>query len=191
MDRFNQASRAMRREVRLTREGGATPRRANAHLLPTLLDRLRDDAPQRLTEAPSEYTVTRSQMRDIVQRDLAFLLNTTSMEDLIDRKRHPHAASSTVNFGVPPLAGAFTAARKWDDIEKIIRSAITEFEPRLISDSLSIAPLAGVDAAVHYNVLAFEVRGMIRMDPYPLEFMVQSSLDLETSQLNVTGMRAG
>jgi type VI secretion system protein ImpF len=96
-----------------------------------------------------------------------------------------------VNFGVPPLAGAFTATRKWEDIEKIIRTAISEFEPRLISDSLSIAPLAGVDADVHYNVLAFEIRCMIRMDPYPLEFMVQSSLDLETSQLNVTGMRAG
>lgn len=32
---------------------------------------------------------------------------------------------------------------------------------------------------------------MIRMDPYPLEFMVQSSLDLETSQVNITGMRTG
>jgi type VI secretion system protein ImpF len=185
------ASWAVQREARSAREGAAAPRRASAHLLPTLLDRLRDDAPRRHTEAPSEYTVTRSQMRDIVQRDLAFLLNTTSMEDLIDRERYPHVASSTVNFGVPPLAGAFTATRKWEHIEKIIRSAINEFEPRLIAESLSIAPLAGVDAEVHYNVLAFEVRGMIRMDPYPLEFMVQSSLDLETSQLNVTGMRAG
>src|SRR5262249_25272839 len=49
-----------------------TPRRANTHLLPTLLDRLCDAAPQRLTEAPGEYAVTRAQMRDIVQRDLAF-----------------------------------------------------------------------------------------------------------------------
>jgi type VI secretion system protein ImpF len=191
MNRLKPVSKPMRGDARSVRDGGTTPRRANAHLLPTLLDRLRDDAPQRETEAPNEYAVTRAQMRDIVQRDLAFLLNTTSIEDLIDRKRHPHAASSTVNFGVPALAGAFTATRKWEDIEKIIRTAISEFEPRLISDSLSIAPLAGVDADVHYNVLAFEIRCMIRMDPYPLEFMVQSSLDLETSQLNVTGMRAG
>jgi type VI secretion system protein ImpF len=27
---------------------------------------------------------------------------------------------------------------------------------------------------------------MIRMDPYPLEFMVQSSLDLETSRLHAS-----
>jgi type VI secretion system protein ImpF len=30
---------------------------------------------------------------------------------------------------------------------------------------------------------------MIQMDPYPLEFMVQSSLDLETSRMNIIGMR--
>lgn len=191
MDGRKGGHRVVPGEIRSGRDDTATPRRASTHLLPTLLDRLRDDAPQRQAEAPSEYTVTRAQMRDIIQRDLAFLLNTSSIEDLIDRERYPHAASSTVNFGVPPLAGAYTATRRWDEIERIIRRAIGEFEPRLIPDSLSVAPLTGVDADVHYNVLAFEVRGMVRMDPYPLEFMVQSSLDLETSQVNVTGMRTG
>ncbi|TCW85063.1 type VI secretion system baseplate subunit TssE [Burkholderia sp. SRS-46] len=168
-----------------------TPRRANTYLMPTLLDRLRDDAPQRLVEAPEEYAVTRKQMRDIVQRDLAYLLNTTSIEDQLDRERHPQAAASTVNFGVPPLAGTFLASRQWNDIERTIRQAIADFEPRLIPDSLVVAPRQAADAADHHNVLAFEVRGLVHMDPYPLEFMVQSSLDLETSEIRITGMRAG
>ncbi|WP_144159866.1 type VI secretion system baseplate subunit TssE [Paraburkholderia sp. BCC1885] len=167
----------------------AAPRRANTHLLPTLLDRLRDDAPQRQTEAPEEYAVTRTQMRDILQRDLAFLLNTTSIEDQIDRVRYPEAAASTINFGVPALAGAYIAARKWVDIEQIIRRAILEFEPRLIQDSLAVVPLVGNDARNHYNLMMFEVHGMIHMDPYPLEFLVQSSLDLETSRMNVAHVR--
>ncbi|ORC51212.1 cytoplasmic protein [Burkholderia sp. A27] len=171
--------------------GSAAPRRANTHLLPTLLDRLCDEAPQRPSEAPGEYAVTRTQMRDIVQRDLAFLLNTTSIEDQIDRERYPHAAASTVNFGVPPLDGAFMASRRWVEIEQIVRRAIGDFEPRLIPDSLTVSPLTALDANNRYNILSFEVRGMIRMDPYPLEFMVQSSLDLETSQVNITGMRTG
>ncbi|RBB30993.1 type VI secretion system baseplate subunit TssE, partial [Burkholderia reimsis] len=29
----------------------------------------------------------------------------------------------------------------------------------------------------------------VHMDPYPLEFMVQSSLDLETSEIQITGVR--
>ncbi|KER72460.1 cytoplasmic protein [Burkholderia cepacia] len=171
-----------------------TPRRASSHLMPTLLDRLRDDAPHRQTEAPEEYTVTRKQMRDIVQRDLAYLLNTTSIEDRIDRNRHPQAAASTVNFGVPPLAGTFIASRQWNDVEKMISRAIGDFEPRLIPNSLVVAPRTNADAnsaGEHHNVLAFEVRGLIHMDPYPLEFMVQSSLDLETSEIRITGMRAG
>lgn len=171
-----------------------TPRRASSHLMPTLLDRLRDDAPHRQTETPEEYTVTRKQMRDIVQRDLAYLLNTTSIEDRIDRDRHPQAAASTVNFGVPPLAGTFIASRQWNDVEKMISRAIGDFEPRLIPNSLVVAPRTRADADAageHHNVLAFEVRGLIHMDPYPLEFMVQSSLDLETSEIRITGMRAG
>ena len=167
------------------------PCRANAHLMPTLLDRLRDDAPHRRVEAPEEYAVTRKQMRDIVQRDLAYLLNTTSIEDRIERERHPQAAASTVNFGVPPLAGTFLASRQWNDIERMIRQAITDFEPRLIPDSLVVSPRQGDEASGHRNVLAFEVRGLVYMDPYPLEFMVQSSLDLETSEIQITSMRSG
>ncbi|ALL64998.1 putative protein ImpF [Paraburkholderia caribensis MBA4] len=164
----------------------AAPRRTDALLMPTLLDRLRDDAPHRQTEAPDEYAVTRMQLRDIILRDLAFLLNATSIEDLIDRKRYPHAAASTVNFGVPPLAGAFMVSRKWADIEETIRRAIRAFEPRLIPDSVKVVPLTEMDSSARYNHLAFELRGMIHMDPYPLEFMVQSSLDLETSRLHAS-----
>lgn len=168
----------------------SAPRRANTFLLPTLLDRLRDDAPQRETEALGEFAVTRAQMRDILQRDLAFLLNTTSIEDQIDRVRYPEAAASTVNFGVPPLAGKYLASRKWADLEQVIRRAIREFEPRLMPDTLAVIPLMKEDAENNYNVLMFEVRGMIHMDPYPLEFLVQSSIDLETSRMNVANVHA-
>lgn len=73
----------------------------------------------------------------------------------------------------------------------MIRRAITEFEPRLIPGSLAVSPCHAIDASEHHNILSFEVRGMVHMDPYPLEFMVQSSLDLDTSEVNITGMRAG
>jgi type VI secretion system protein ImpF len=180
------------KDGRLARGGNSigAPRRANTHLMPTLLDRLRDDAPQRETEALGEFAVTRAQMRDILQRDLAFLLNTTSIEDQIDRVRYPEAAASTVNFGVPPLAGQYLASRKWADLEQVIRRAIREFEPRLMPDTLAVMPLLKEDAENNYNVLTFEVRGMIHMNPYPLEFLVQSSIDLETSRMNVASVHA-
>lgn len=173
--------------ARSPRAAGATPTRVDAHLLPTLFDRLRDEAPSRTSELPSDYTVTPAQMRDIVQRDLAFLLNTTNAEDLIDRKRHAEAASSTLNFGVPPLAGSYLSQRKWADIERIIRRAVQDYEPRLIPETVSVVPLMkeGGGAAEEYNVLLFEIRAMIHLRPYPLEFMVQSAVDLETNRMSV------
>jgi type VI secretion system protein ImpF len=80
-------------------------------------------------------------MREIVQRDLAHLLNTTNAEDLIDRTRHADAAASTLNFGVPPLAGSYLSERKWADIERIIRRAIHDYEPRLIPETVTVVPL--------------------------------------------------
>jgi type VI secretion system protein ImpF len=165
------------------------PRRTRTRLLPTLLDRLRDDAPHRQSESPDEYAVTPAQMRDIVQRDLTFLLNTTNLAGSLDRERYPHVAASTINFGVPPFAGAFVASCEWRDIESAIRRAITTFEPRLWPDTLSVAPM-GVPHSSGYNVLRFEIHAMLQMDPYPLAFTVQSSLDLETRQVSLTQVRA-
>jgi type VI secretion system protein ImpF len=160
--------------------------RMNAQLMPTLFDRLRDDAPSREHELPSAYAVTPSQMRDIAQRDLAFLLNTTNAEDVVDRQRYPRAGASTVNFGVPPLAGSYLSQRKWEDIERIIRRAIADFEPRLLPETVTVRPLMTEGAHDHYNVLLFEIRAMIDLKPYPLELTVQSSVDLETSRMNIT-----
>ncbi|QFZ86273.1 type VI secretion system baseplate subunit TssE [Variovorax paradoxus] len=164
------------------------PPRVNAQLLPTLFDRLRDDAPSRTTELPSEYTATPAQMREIIQRDLALLFNTTNAEDLIDRVRHADAASSTVNYGVPPLAGSYLSERKWADIERIIRRAIRDYEPRLIPDSVQVVPLMKEDGAAEaYNVLLFEIRALIYLKPYPLAFTVQSAVDLETNRMRIVG----
>jgi len=177
--------------IRLRRPADESVQRANAQLMPTLFDRLRDEAPGRDNEASSEYTVSPSQLRDIIQRDLAFLLNTTNAEDLIDRERFPEAASSTVNFGVKPLAGSYLSERKWADIERIIRRAITDYEPRLLPDTVTVRPLMREGASDQYNVLLFEIRAMINLRPYPLELTVQSSVDLETNRMNITRMSRG
>lgn len=183
---FSSGARAAHPGARAPRAASDAPTRVNAHLLPTLFDRLRDEAPSRTSESPLDYTVTPAQMRDIVQRDLAFLLNTTNAEDLIDRKRHAEAASSSINFGVPPLAGSYLSQRKWADIERIIRRAVLDYEPRLIPATLSVVPLMKEDGAAEAcNVLLFEIRALINLRPYPLELTVQSAVDLETDRMSV------
>jgi len=173
--------------LRQPRQAGVTPHRANTRLMPTLFDRLRDDAPSQTREAASDYVVTPAQARDIIQRDLAFLLNTTNAEDLIDRLRFPEAAASSVNYGVPALAGGYLSERKWGDVERIIRRAITDYEPRLIPSTVQVTPLMKDGASENYNVLLFEIRAMIDLRPYPIELTVQSSVDLETNRMSFVG----
>lgn len=140
------------------------------------------------TENPSDYVVSAAQLRDIVQRDLAFLLNTTNAEDLLDRRQHAAVAASSVNFGVPPLAGAHMADRRWADIERNIRRAIADYEPRLLPDSISVSPVETGSRNSHGgHVLQFEIRALIDARPYPLSLTVQSAVDLETSRVRVTG----
>lgn len=158
-------------------------RRNERRYLPTLFDRLCDDAPSESVEAPEVYASSRAQMRHIIQRDLALLLNTTDQSDLVDRTRFPEAAQSTINFGVPALAGGYLSEKKWADIEAMIRRAILCFEPRLLPETLIVRPLQKEQASAHYNVLTFEISGHIQMQPYPLEFTVQSQVDLETNRI--------
>jgi len=159
-------------------------RRPSALLLPTLLDRLVDHAPRERHETPESYAVSPAHMREIVQRDLAWLLNTTNLEDEIDREAMPHVAASVLNYGVPPFAGKYMMERNWQDIERIIRQAVIDFEPRLIPETLEVIPAGNSDGDASYNVLLFEIHGWVHMQPYPMEFLVQSSLDLETSRLS-------
>nr|WP_303832764.1 type VI secretion system baseplate subunit TssE [Snodgrassella alvi] len=161
------------------------PLRPREHLLPTLFDRLRDDAPGRKTELSDNYTVSASRLREIVQRDLMLLLNTTNLEDEIDVGKYPQVASSVVNYGVPPIAGQYMHERKWADIEKAIRRAILRFEPRLETSSLGVAPLMKDETKLNYNVLLFEIRGRILTEPYPTSFIVQSAFDLETNRISI------
>ena len=165
-------------------------KRPERRYLPTLFDRLCDDAPSETTEAPEAYASSRAEMRQIIQRDLALLLNTPDQSDLIDAARYPAAARSSINFGVPALAGGYLSEKKWVDIEAMIRSAILRFEPRLMPETLVVRPLHKEHTAAHYNVLTFEISGHIQMQPYPMEFAVQSNVDLETNRIELHPTRS-
>ena len=164
-------------------------KRSERRYLPTLFDRLMDDAPSERSEPPEAYATTRAQMRHIIQRDLGYLLNTTNQADLFVEPSHTQVTSSCVNYGVPPLAGGYLSEKKWADIEAMIRQAIRHFEPRLMPGTLVVHPLLKEQASAHFNVLTFEISGFIQMQPYPMEFIVQSAVDLETNRIELQHIR--
>ena len=156
--------------------------RPASHLLPTLFDRLCDDAPNQKRD--HDISVSPVQLKEIIRRDLSFLLNTVSHEDDIDAARYPHAAASVLNYGLPPLAGSFLYEHKWDDIRRAILRTITRFEPRLKASTLQIIPLQDERRQSGHNTLQFEIRGEILTQPYPTAFRVRSALDMEQSRIS-------
>lgn len=154
----------------------ASRQRPASHLLPTLFDRLCDDTPNQKRD--HDISVSPVQLKEIILRDLSFLLNTVSHEDDIDAARYPHAAASVLNYGLPPLAGSFLYEHKWDDIRRAILRTITRFEPRLKASTLQIIPLQDERRQSGHNTLQFEIRGEILTQPYPTAFRVR---DVERS----------
>ncbi|WPB55353.1 type VI secretion system baseplate subunit TssE [Xylophilus sp. GOD-11R] len=159
--------------------------RAEPLFLPTLFDRLQDDEPSDPHESPRAYAPGRDRMRELVRRDLELLLCTVNLEDRLDRTRRPLVAASTVNYGLPPLAGGWALERRWPEVENMIRRALTDFEPRLSPDTLCVRPLADGGRPASLRLLRFEISGEIRIAQYPLVFRVQTAVDLETSRITL------
>jgi len=161
-----------------------TDRRHRRAYLPSLLDRLLDDAPQQRSEPYEAYAPDERGMRRIIQRDLGLLLNTTNLHDEIDAERYPEVANSVVNYGIPPLSGSYMAEFSWESLEARVREAVTRFEPRLIPDTIRVRPVRDADPR-RYNKMMFEIEALMLWSPYPLEFRIQSVFDLEMNKVSL------
>jgi type VI secretion system protein ImpF len=156
-------------------------------LQPALLDRLVDDSPNSAVEPMEARAIGRSRLRQCVLRDLSWLFNAqATLEDEVrDPAEFRHALHSTVNYGMPPLAGKLVSKVEMLDLENAMRQAILDFEPRILPDSLVVRGLPPNDPLSHHNVLSFEITGRLWAQPYPLELMLKTDLDLETGMVEL------
>ncbi len=173
-----QAGGARERDVRASRD----------RLQPVLLDRLLDDAPQQRGEAPEHAAMTPAAMRQAVLRDLRWLLNTINIESRYSLQGREAVRSSTLNFGLPPLAGKRMSEIDWVDVETALRTAILNFEPRILPDSIEVACVTQPGTLEHHNVLSLEIRGRIWCLPYPREFLFRTDIDLESGHMDLNDL---
>lgn len=161
-------------------------RQANVRLQPALLDRLEDNAPEKQEGQPVALNVT--QLKQAVLRDLGWLLNTISLEAQQSLQSYPHVQSSTLNYGVAALAGKRVSDVEWDEIEQAVRTAILQFEPRILPQGLIVRCLSAATDLAHHNVIALFIKGQLWANPYPRELLIRTEIDLETSQIRVEEM---
>jgi type VI secretion system protein ImpF len=158
-------------------------------LQPALLDRLTDHDPTRKVEGREERVISRAQLRSCVLRDLSWLFNTTDLSAEMDLKTLPLVAQSTLNYGLAPLSGRLVSSLDLADIERILRDAIVRFEPRILAGTLSVRGVAPSEAMTHHNVISFEITGELWGQPYPLELLLKTDVDLESGEIRIAERR--
>ena len=156
-------------------------------LQPALLDRLTDEEPDKKLEPRMQRVISKRRLRDAVLRDLAWLFNTTRLDANMDAATLPNARRSVINFGLPALSGQTASTIEVPDLERAIRQAILDYEPRILPASLRVRALetAGLD---HHNVIGVEISGHLWAEPLPLELLVRTEIDLETGQVEVADL---
>lgn len=153
-------------------------------LQPSLLDRLTDHEPTVSVEGPEQRVLSLARLRESVRRDLASLLNATHLAALQDLTDFPEVERSTVNYGMPDMAGRSASTIDKSAIVRILRRAIVDFEPRLIKQSLK------VNVKVHPekydpNALRFDIEADLWCQPLPIRLHLRADLSLEDGEARV------
>ena len=158
-------------------------------LLPFLLDRLTDDDPATRMESREKRSISMRQFQKALLRDLTWLLNTPSKTDREQLEEFPEAMHSVLNFGMPDFTGHTHSDITPQQVEKAIRQAIQQFEPRIVKDSLIIR--VTVNRQTAGNLLAVEIRGQVWAQPVPEQFFVKTEVDLESGQVSLSDQLHG
>jgi type VI secretion system protein ImpF len=151
-------------------------------LLPCLLDRLTDNAPDKRRESRKERVFNLHQYRNAVLRDIAWLLNTYANAELGGLDQYTQLPSSVLNFGVRNMAGMTVSSLSADDMQYHLTEALRRFEPRIIPDTISINMAAGPEEMSNRSIL-FEIRGDLWSYPIPESLFIKTEVDLETGKI--------
>lgn len=152
-------------------------------LQPSLLDRLTDHEPGQLKERREDRVIDVTRLRDIIQRDLSWLLNTTNLESTFDAEALPNVAASVLNYGLAEVSGEFSTERRAELIRASIERAIALHEPRIIPGSVDVK-LAPDDDRGEMTV-ALDIHADMWAQPLPLELYLRSTVDVTTGEVAV------
>lgn len=151
-------------------------------LQPALLDRLTDDAPDQQRESAEQRVINKARLRQAVLRDLAWLFNATAPSD-VNWALYPEARHSVLNYGLPSLSGKTASTVDVLALENILRQAVLDFEPRILPNDLRVETFLDTPQLDSHNVITVRIHADLWAQPVPLEFLVQTELDLETGKV--------
>jgi type VI secretion system protein ImpF len=154
-----------------------------ATLLPSVLDRLLDDAPEVSHEPLPDRFQNLRQLKRAVTRDLEALLNTRQEVWAELSPEFAELRRSLLTYGLPDFT-AFSLLNPHDRnrIRRAVEQAIATFEPRLNRVRVTLeAPRQ------HEPTLRFHIEALLRVEPAPEPVTFDAMLQLHTQEYIVRG----
>ena len=156
-------------------------------LQPALLDRLTDDEPDKTQELREHRVMSKGAFA----RPCCATWRGSSTapgSSAATAWRISHARRSVINFGLPAHAGETASTLEIEDIERDIKNAIIDFEPRILPESLVVKALVELGDLDRHNVIAVQIHGQLWAQPVPLELLVRTEIDLETGKVQISDL---
>ncbi len=157
---------------------------ARDRLQPSLLDRLTDDARDRKGESRDTRVLSMRRLRQCVIRDLESLFNCAAPGEEPNFDDYPRIRRSVLNYGVPGFAGCYASELDIPALERRIRQAIRDFEPRLLPSSVKVRAEVDKDR-VGVHTMMFVIEAEIWSYPEPERLTLGAKVAFETGQVVV------
>jgi type VI secretion system protein ImpF len=154
----------------------------------SLLDRLSDDEPHKTSESREKRVISVSKLKELVQRDLAWLLNTVAASTNIELDEFAEVKSSTLNYGIPDLSGTTATTLNVKALERELLKCIKNYEPRLIPRSLKLR-VQLAEEEMSGNTLSIEISGDLWAQPLPLQLFLKTDVDIENGNMTISQWR--
>jgi type VI secretion system protein ImpF len=133
-------------------------------------------------ESADKRNISMRRLREIVQRDLGWLLNSASLDTTEDLKPYPEVARSVLNFGMPSFAGTALHSIDPQATAQRIRQVIETFEPRL--GKVQVIPEIDGDKP-DAMTLSFRIEGELWGQPVSQHVVLQTRIDVETGDVRI------
>ncbi|MDY6450949.1 type VI secretion system baseplate subunit TssE [Acinetobacter faecalis] len=147
--------------------------------IPSLFDRLSEEG-----NYSAHQGVSNKKMKEMVMRDLLFLLNTTSYYYTNAEETYEYE-KSVLNFGIETISGKKSSEVDWAYIERNIKTAIHLFEPRIFNESLEVKCDLDTENELSSNEVKIIISGYIQTNPIPERFVLHANIDIENDNFSM------
>lgn len=133
-------------------------------------------------EPAEQRQISVRRLRELVCRDLAVLLNSTSLDTSVDLSELPLVQRSVLNFGLPSYVGRSPKSLELRQVARDVEEAIRRFEPRL--SEVRVTPDTAGDDDDHQINLRIDAQ--LWSQPAPQRLLLRTRICTDSGEVFVS-----